>query len=185
METVNAATIRGGGLVLAAGSSCVPNPVGSTAEKPSLVVLPFASEGNNPRQENLADGITEDLITDLSKLPLSIVSRHVSYTYRRTQKLPSTIGRNLGVRYLLEGSVRYAGGLIRVSAQLIDAASGQALWGARYDRKLGDDFAVQDEVTRKIVRAIKLRVTRTAVMTLAGATPYFVNICETTMACGI
>jgi TolB-like protein len=154
-----AATIGAGGLALAGELSHAPNQGGSTAEKPSLVVLPFASEGNNPRQENVADEITEDLITDLSKLPLFLVSHHVSYTYRRTQKHPRTIGRDLGVRYLLEGSVRYAGGLIRVSAQLIDAASGQALWGARYDRKLGDDFAVQDEVTHNIVRAIRLRVT--------------------------
>lgn len=150
-----AATIRGSRLVLVAGSNHAP----TMAEKPSLIVLPFASEGDSPTQESFADGITEDLITDLSKLHnLFVVSRHVAYTYRRTQKLPRTIGRNLGVRYLLEGSVRYAGRLIRVSAQLVDTVSGQALWGARYDRKLGEAFAVQDELTRNIVRAIRLRV---------------------------
>ena len=99
------------------------------AEKPSLVVLPFANEGNSPRHDSFADGITEDLITDLSRLPnLFLVSRHVSFAYKRTQKLPRTIARNLGVRYLLEGSVRYAAARIRVSAQLVDAVSGQALW---------------------------------------------------------
>jgi adenylate cyclase len=156
------ATIRG--TAHASGwSSRAPDPAECITEKPSLVVLPFAYEGNSSRQASFAEGITEDLITDLSKLPnLFLVSRHVSLAYKRTKRLPRTIAQNLGVRYLLEGSVRYAAARIRISAQLVDAASGQALWGARYDRKLGDDFAVLDDVTRNIVRATKLRVTRVA-----------------------
>jgi adenylate cyclase len=155
------ATIRGGGLALVTGSNRTPTFVESMAEKPSLLVLPFTSEDSFPRRDSFADGITEDLITDLSKLRnVFIVSRHVSYMSKRTQKAPRTIAWNLGVHYLLEGSVRYAGERIRVSTQLVDAVSGQALWAARYDRELGEKFAVQDDVTRNIVQAIRLRVFR-------------------------
>jgi TolB-like protein len=147
------ATIRGGGLAVFARERM--------AEKPSLLVLPFTSEDSFPKRDSFADGVTEDLITDLSKLPnLFLISRHVSFGYKRTERPPRMIARSLGVRYLLEGSIRYAAERIRISAQLVDAVSGQALWGARYDRKLGDDFAVQDEVTRNIVRAIRFRLTR-------------------------
>ena len=100
------------------------------AEKPSLAVLPFAADGHGLGRDSLADGITEDLITDLSKLPkLAVVSRHVSFAYKRTQKAPRKIAQDLGVRYLLEGSVRYAAARTRISAQLIDAVCGQVLWG--------------------------------------------------------
>ena len=156
-----AATIRGGRLALVTGSNRTTTLVESMAEKPSLLVLPFTSEDRFPKRDSFADGVTEDLITDLSKLRnVSVVSRHVSYMFRRTQKPPRTIARNLGVRYLLEGSVRYAGGRIRVNTQLVDAISGQALWAARYDRELGNNFAVQDDLTRSIVQAIRLRIFR-------------------------
>ena len=155
-----AATIRGGGLALVTESNRTPTFVESMAEKPSLLVLPFTSE-DFPRRDSFANGITEDLITDLSKLRnVFIVSSHVSYMFKRTQKAPRTIAWNLGVHYLLEGSVRYAGERIRVNTQLVDAVSGQALWAARYDRELGDKFAVQDDLTRNIVQAIRLRVFR-------------------------
>jgi TolB-like protein len=124
-------------------------------EKPSLAVLPFASEGEVPGHHHFVDGLTEDVITDLSKLSgLFLVSRHASHTYERTQQPPETIARKLGVHYLLEGNLRLAGGRVRVSAQLIDALSSQVLWGERYDRELGDDFNVQDDLARNIVRAI-------------------------------
>jgi TolB-like protein len=150
-----AATIREGRLALVAGSNRAP----TMAEKPSLVVLPFASEDSGPKRNSFADGITEDLITDLSKLRnLFVFSHHVSFMFKGTHKAPRTIARNLGVHYLLEGSIRCSGGCIRVNVQLVDAVSGQALWASRYDRELGNDFAVQDDITRNIVHAIKLRV---------------------------
>jgi TolB-like protein len=138
-----------------------PTLSASKAEKPSLVVLPFVSVDSSPKRKSFADGVTEDLITDLSKLRnLLVVSHQVSCLFIGTHKAPLTIARNLGVHYLLGGSIRYAGGCVRVNAQLVDGVSGQALWAARYDRKLTDDFAVQDEVTRNIVQAIRLRVFR-------------------------
>ena len=128
-------------------------------EKSSLAVLSFASNGNAPGHDRFADGLTEDLITDLSKLRgLFLVSRHASCTCHQTQELPKTIARQLGVHHLLEGNVRHMGQRIRVSAQLIDAVSSQVLWGGRYDRELGDDFVVQDELVRNIVRAIRLKL---------------------------
>ena len=155
-----AATICRRGLDLAGGrSSRAWNLVKPRPEKSSLAVLSFASNGNAPGHDRFADGLTEDLITDLSKLRgLFLVSRHASCTCHQTQELPKTIARQLGVHHLLEGNVRHMGQRIRVSAQLIDAVSSQVLWGGRYDRELGDDFVVQDELVRNIVRAIRLKL---------------------------
>ena len=125
--------------------------------KPSIAVLPFTNMSGDPEQEYFSDGISEDVITDLSKIAgLMVISRNSSFTYKGRAVDTRAVGRDLGVRSVLEGSVRRAGNRVRVTAQLIDAASGGHLWAERYDRDLTDLFAVQDDVTRRIVEALKL-----------------------------
>jgi len=132
----------------------------SHAEKPSIAVLPFASMSSDPEQEYFADGMTEDLITDLSQISdLFVIARHSAFAYKGAAKRVQDIGQELGVRYLLEGSVRRSAERVRITAQLIDARSGEHLWSQRYDRNLQEIFAVQDEVTRHIVSALRLRLT--------------------------
>ena len=121
-------------------------------DKPSIAVLPFTNMSGDPEQEYCADGITEDLITDLSKASgLFVISRNSSFTYKGRAVNVSEVGRDLGVRYVLEGSVRKAGNRVRITAQLVEAATGGHVWAERYDRELTDVFAVQDEVTKSIV----------------------------------
>jgi adenylate cyclase len=123
-----------------------------TADRASIVVLPFSNLGNDPEQDYFADGMTEDLITELSRFQeLLVIARNTAFTYKDTPAKVQDIGRDLNVRYVLEGSVRRGGQRIRISAQLIDAASGHHLWAERFDRDLEDVFAVQDEVVQKIV----------------------------------
>ena len=124
---------------------------------PSVAVLPFTNMSNDPEQEYFSDGISEDIITDLSKVAgLMVVARNSSFAYKgRTSDL-RVVGRELGVRSLLEGSIRRVGNRVRIAAQLIDAATGAHLWAERYDRELTDIFAVQDEVTLKIVGALRV-----------------------------
>jgi adenylate cyclase len=130
------------------------------AERPSLAVIPFANLSAGPEQEYFADGITEDLITDLSKLAgLSVISRQSSFIYKRANKRIEEIGVELGVRYILEGSVRRAGETLRITAQLVDARSGEHLWAQRFDRPVRDAFSVQDDVTQKIVAALAVSLT--------------------------
>jgi adenylate cyclase len=125
--------------------------------KPSIAVLPFTNMSGDPEQEYFSDGISEDVITDLSKIAgLMVISRNSSFTYKGRPVDTRAVGRDLGVRSVLEGSVRRAGNRVRVTAQLIDAATGGHLWAERYDRDLTDLFAVQDDVTRRIVEALKL-----------------------------
>ncbi len=127
-------------------------------DRPSLAVLPFANMSSDPEQEYFADGITEDLITEFSKLSgLFVIARHSVFVYKGMAKKVQDIGKELGVRYLLEGSVRRAKDRVRITAQLIDSTSGAHVWAERYDRDLEDIFAVQDDVTRRIVD--KLHVT--------------------------
>lgn len=129
-------------------------------DKPSLAVLPFANMSSDREQEYFADGITDDLITELSKVSaLFVIARHSAFVYKGVNKRVQDIGRELGVRYLLEGSVRRAADQVRVTAQLIDSLSGAHLWAERYDRELKGIFAVQDDVTRHIVDALELRLT--------------------------
>lgn len=124
-------------------------------DKPSIAVLPFVNIGNDPEQESFADGLTEDLITDLSRIPgLFVIARNSSFAYKGKATDVRGIAQDLGVRYLLEGSTRRAAGRVRVNAQLVDAASGDHRWAERFDRSLEDIFAVQDEVTGKIVEAL-------------------------------
>jgi len=124
-------------------------------EKPSLAVLPFANMSGDPEQEFFADGIAEDIITGLSRFrSLFVIARNSSFTYKDTAVDVREVGRQLGVRYVLEGSVRRAGNRVRVTAQLIEAETGSHLWAERFDRELEDIFAVQDEITETIVGAL-------------------------------
>lgn len=130
-------------------------------ERPRIAVLPFTNFSTEVEQEHFADGITEDLLTDLSKLSgLFVISRHSVFAYRGSRLRVEEIARELSVRYVLEGSVRRAGETMRINAQLVDAESGVHLWAERYDRPLRDLFEVQDDVTRHIVRALAVRLTR-------------------------
>ncbi len=126
-------------------------------DKPSLVVLPFTNMSNDSEQDYFSDGITEDITSDLSKISsLFVISRNSAFTYKgKAVKLPE-VSRELGVRYVVEGSVRKAGNQVRITAQLIDATQDQHLWSERYDRPLTELFALQDEIRQKIVLALKV-----------------------------
>src|SRR5207253_2686164 len=127
----------------------------SVAPRLSIVVLPFANLGNDPDQQYFADGITEDLTTDLSRIPdMIVISRNTAFTYRNKPIDTKQIGRELGVRYLLEGSVRRSGNHVRVNAQLIDAESDAHLWAERFDRDTGDLLTLQNEITSRIAVAL-------------------------------
>ena len=129
-------------------------------DKPSIAVLPFDNMSGDPEQGYFADGITEDIITDLSKVSgLFVIARNSSFAYKGQAPDIRRVSRELGVRYVLEGSVRRAAGRVRINAQMIDGQTGGHLWAERYDRDLEDIFAVQDEVTRTIVTALKVQLT--------------------------
>lgn len=129
-------------------------------EKPAIAVLAFTNMSGDAEQEYFSDGISEDIITDLSKLSeLHVIARNSSFVYKRSPVSIPEIAKALGVGYVLEGSVRRAGTRVRVTAQLIDAATGGHVWAERWDRDLIDIFAVQDELTREIVAALKLTLT--------------------------
>jgi adenylate cyclase len=124
-------------------------------DKPSIAVLPFTIMSSDPEQEFFADGIAEDVITALSRYPsLFVIARNSSFTYKDRAVDVKQIGRDLGVRYVLEGSLRKAGNRIRVSAQLVEAETGNHVCAERYDRDLTDIFAVQDEITEAVTIAI-------------------------------
>jgi adenylate cyclase len=127
-------------------------------DRPSLAVLPFVNMSSNPEQEYFADGITDGLIMELSRLPgLFVISRHSSFVYKGVSKRAEEIGAALGVRYLMDGSVQRAAERVRITVQLIDTASGAHLWAERYDRGLKDIFAVQDDVTQRIVTVLQVK----------------------------
>jgi TolB-like protein/Flp pilus assembly protein TadD len=129
-------------------------------DKPSIAVLPFANMSDDPKQEYFSDGMTEDLITDLSKISgLLVIARNSTFTYKGKAVKVKQVAEELGVRYVLEGSVRRAGDLIRINAQLVDALTGHHLWAERYDSKMGDIFALQDQITQKIVSALAVKLT--------------------------
>src|SRR4029077_4555298 len=132
----------------------------TTTDKPSIAVLPFTNMSNDPEHEFFADGLTEDLITDLSRTDgLFVIARNSSFVYKGKSVDVRNIARDLGVRYVLEGSARRAAGRVRINVQLIDAIGGGHLWAERFDRSLDDIFNVQDEVTAKIVEALVGRLT--------------------------
>ncbi|MGA7166200.1 MAG: tetratricopeptide repeat protein [Pseudolabrys sp.] len=128
----------------------------ASSNRPSIAVLPFANMSGDPEQEYFADGISEDIITGLSKLRwFFVIARNSSFAYKGKTVDVKRAARELGVRYILEGSVRKGGDRVRITAQLIDAATGNHIWADRYDGELTDVFALQDEITRKVVAAIE------------------------------
>jgi adenylate cyclase len=135
-------------------ASALPLP-----DRPSIAVLPFDNLSDNPEEEYFADGLTDDLITDLSKIAgLFIIARDSAFAYKDQTVEVREVARELGVRYVLEGTVRRAGGHIRINAQLIDSETGGHLWADRFERDASDVFAVQDEVTRRIVDALAIQL---------------------------
>jgi adenylate cyclase len=128
-------------------------------DRPSIAVLPFNNMSEDPEQEYFSDGITEDIITDLSKISgLFVVARHTSFTYKSKPVKVQQVGQELGVGYILEGSVRKAGTRVRVTGQLISAKDGGHVWAERFDRDLTDIFAIQDEITQAIVEQLKVKL---------------------------
>jgi adenylate cyclase len=128
-------------------------------ERPSIAVLPFNNMSGDSEQEYFSDGITEDIITDLSKVSgLSVVARHTAFTFKNRPINVQEVSRELGVGYVLEGSVRKAGARVRVTGQLINSKDGNHVWADRFDRELTDIFAIQDEITHAIVEQLKVKL---------------------------
>jgi adenylate cyclase len=147
------------GVLTASASSATSSPLPAAAPRLSIVVLPFANLSNDPEQQYFADGITEDLTADLSRLAdMFVISRNTAFTYRNKPIDTKQIGRELGVRYLLEGSVRRSGNYVRVNTQLIDAERDAHLWAERFNGDTSDLFALQDEITSQIAVALNLEL---------------------------
>jgi adenylate cyclase len=128
-------------------------------EKPSIAVLPFGNLSSDSDQEFIADGMTENIITALSYIPeIFVIARNSTFTYKGKAVKAQEVAEDLGVRYILEGSVQRVGDRVRITAQLIDATSVRHLWADRYDRGLQDLFALQDEITLKIVSALQVKL---------------------------
>ena len=142
-------------------AGAAPSAAPAVPHKPSIAVLPFTNMSGDAEQEYFSDGITEDLITDLSKISaLFVIARNSSFAYKGRSVKVQEIGRDLGVRFVLEGSTRKAGNRVRITAQLIDAGSGGHVCAERFDRDLTDIFATQDEVVEKIVGALSVKLTQ-------------------------
>jgi len=145
------------GLIKAGLPETPPLPL---PDKPSIAVLPFVNMSDDPKQEYFSDGMTEEIITALSKTPkLFVIARNSTFTYKGKPVKVQQVGRELGVRYVLEGSVRKAGDRVRITAQLVDARTGHHLWAERYDRELKDIFVVQDDISMKIITALQVELT--------------------------
>jgi len=128
-------------------------------DNPSIAVLPFVNMSGDPGQEYFSDGISETIITDLSKLSnLFVIARNSTFRYKDKAVDVRTVGKELGVRYVLEGSIQKAGGRVRINVQLVDATTGEHLWAERYDRPFDDLFALQDEITQKIVTELDVNL---------------------------
>lgn len=137
-------------------------------DKPSIAVLPFLNMSGDPAQDYFADGITEDIITDLSKISgLFVIARNSTFTYKGKAVKVQQVSKDLGVRYVLEGSVRKDSGRVRINAQFIDATTGNHVWAERYDRPLQDVFALQDEIAKEIVESLRIRLTEKEELGLA------------------
>jgi len=135
-------------------------PLLPLSDKPSIAVLPFANLSGDPEEEYFSDGMAEEIITALSKIPqLFVIARNSSFTYKGKPVMMQQVGKELGVKYVLEGSVRKSGDRVRIMVQLIDAQTGHHLWAERYDRDLKDIFALQDEITLKVIRALQIKLT--------------------------
>jgi adenylate cyclase len=136
-------------------------------DNPSIAVLPFVNMSEDPGQEYFSDGITEDLITDLSKISsVMVIARNSTFPYKGKPVQIKQVAEDLGVRYVLEGSVRRAGDEIRINAQLVDTMTGHHVWAERYDGSMKDVFALQDRITQKIVSALAVKLTRTEKQTI-------------------
>jgi adenylate cyclase len=128
-------------------------------DKPSIAVLPFTNVSKDPKQEFLSDGITEDIITALSQIPtLFVIASQSTFTYKGKHVKIQQVGEDLGVRYVLEGSVQRSGDTLRVTAQLIDATTGHHLWSERYDQEMKGIFALQDDITMKVISALQVKL---------------------------
>jgi adenylate cyclase len=158
-ETVRiyAVSLKPGGVIPKPEALAYPESAGSAVpDKPSIAVLPFDNMSGDSEQEYFADGISEDLITALSKIHwFFVIARNSSFTYKGQAVDVTRVAGELGVRYVIEGSVRKAGNRVRISAQLIDATTGRHVWAERYDRSLTDIFELQDEMTQTIVGAVE------------------------------
>jgi adenylate cyclase len=143
----------------AVGPLSAQNPPLPLPDKPSIAVLPFTNLSGDREQEYFSDGVTDDLIATLSRLPgLFVIARTSSFTFKGKAAKAQNVGRDLGVQYVLEGSVRKAENQVRITAQLADATSGEQLWAEHYDRTLKDIFALQDEIVGKIVTTLNLQL---------------------------
>jgi len=143
-----------------AANDNAPNVVPPVEDKPSLAVLPFTNMSSDPEQGYFADGITEGLITELSRISaLFVISRHSSFVYKGLSKRAEEIGKELGVQYLLEGSVQRSGERVRITTQLVDTMTRAHIWAERYDRSLEDIFAVQDDVIQRVVAVLQVKLT--------------------------
>jgi adenylate cyclase len=141
-------------------------------DKPSIAVLPFQNMSGDPEQEYFADGVAEDIITELSRYrSLFVIARNSTFTYKGKAVDVRQVSRELGVQYVLEGSIRKAGNRVRVTAQLVDALTGNHLWAQRFDRMLDDIFAVQEEITRSIVSAVGREVEEARLAALSRTRP--------------
>ena len=136
------------------------SPVLSLPDKPSIAVLPFANLSGDPQQEYFSDGITDDIVTDLSRVPgLFVIDRGSTFAYKGKPARVQQVGRELGVKYVLEGSARKTADRVRINVQLVDASTGDQLWTQRYDRQLHDIFALQDEIVQSLVATLNLQFT--------------------------
>ncbi|TJV44755.1 MAG: tetratricopeptide repeat protein [Mesorhizobium sp.] len=159
-EPIRVYSLQVGSAGTAIPESATSRPATAVPPKLSIAVLPFANMSGDAEQDYFADGISEDIITALSKLSqLFVIARNSSFTFKGQNVGVQEVGTKLGVRYVLEGSVRKSGNRVRITAQLIDATSGGHLWAERFDRDLTDIFAVQDDVTQQIVGALALNLT--------------------------
>lgn len=128
-------------------------------EKPSIAVLPFVNISGDPDQEYFSNGLTDEIITTLSKIPrIFVIARESAFSYKAKKAQINKVSRELGVRYILEGSVRKSQNRLRISAQLIDGITGQSLWAERYEKTIGEIFAIQDEITLSILRALQVNL---------------------------
>src|SRR5262249_14684602 len=151
-------------------------------DKPSIAVLPFQNMSGDAEQEFFTDGISEDIITELSRLhSLFVIARNSSFSYKGKSPNIQQVGKELGVRYVLEGSIRKSSNRVRVTAQLIDTLTGHHIWAERYDRMLDDIFAVQEEVTQAIVAAIAPQIESTEQSKAARRRPENLGAYETAL----
>jgi adenylate cyclase len=167
VAVVIALVVVAGGVAIWKSSQPPPTEVASVEkmafplpDKPSIAVLPFNNLSGDPEQEYFSDGLTEEIIAALGSIPkLFVIARNSTFTYKGKPVKVQQVSEELGVRYVLEGSVKKGGDKIRITAQLIDALDGHHLWAKRYDRNLEDIFAVQDEITKEIITAMQVKLT--------------------------